>query len=120
MTGSGRCGRPGSDPLTGPAVTLLPMQQVQRVGGVVDVVDGGVVAGPDRQAEQGSRPRRRPGAVEPPDRDLRAERGHLDQVPVAAVDGQDVAVGGDDQTEGAVKVPAPGDGEADPGTERAE
>jgi UDP-N-acetylmuramate dehydrogenase len=38
-------------------VALLPVQQVQRVGGVVHVVDG-VVAGHHGQAEQGARPRR--------------------------------------------------------------
>src|SRR5579862_7185938 len=95
------------------------MQQVERVGGVVDVVDR-VLAGLDGQAEQGARAGRRPGAVQLPDGDLSPERGDFDQVPVAAVDGQDVTAGGDDQAELAVQVVAPGDREAGPGAGRPE
>jgi hypothetical protein len=70
------------------------VQQVQRVGAVVHVVNS-VVPGLDRQAEQVARAGRRPSAaVQPPDGDLGAERRNLDQVPVPAVDGEDVAVGG--------------------------
>ena len=95
------------------------VEQVEGVGGVVDEVDGAVVR-LDRQPEQGAGARRGTGAVQRADRDLEPERGDLHQVPVAAVDGQDVTARRHHQAERAVQVTAPGDGEAAAGAGDAE
>jgi hypothetical protein len=87
------------------------VQQFEGVGGVVDEVDG-TVERLDRQPEQGARARRGTGAVQLADRDLEPEGRDFDEVPVAAVDRQDVAVGRDDQAELTVEAPALADGEA--------
>ena len=67
----------------------LLVEQFEGVGGVVHEVDGAVVR-LDRQAEQRAGARRGTGDVQRADRDLHAERADLDQVPVAAVHGEDV------------------------------
>src|SRR5690349_5725225 len=92
----------------GSALRLLVEQLEVVVGAeVVDEVDG-VGAGLDGQAEQVASAA---GViVDGLDRGLPAERGGLDDVPVAAVDGQDVAVGRDGQAEWAVQRAALGDG----------
>src|SRR5581483_12143639 len=64
--------------------------------------------------------RRVTGLVQLPGGDLGAERRGLHEPAVAAVDGQDVAVGGDRQAQFTHQVVAPGDGEAGPRVVEAE
>lgn len=87
------------------ARALLPAQEVELVGVVVDEVQTAAV-GRNGQPEQGATSGGCPGRVEVLVCHLGPSRRGLDGLAVAAVDADDVTVGGDGQAKGALRAPA--------------
>ena len=84
------------------------MQHIQLIGTIIHKVDAAIVRG-EAQAEEAAGTGRVAGVAEQGGGDLGAVRGDFDEFAVAAVDCEEVAVGGDDEAQLGVEVAVGGE-----------